>query len=278
MPNSKIKNLILLILVLCNLCLLSLVLPTRMEERQLSRRSSAQLLSLYEAQGLSLPEGELPASRELYQLEAQLDEAAALSAARALLGDEVLAEEESGSYQSVYSSSRGSCSIRRSTLEAELSDGSQAGGSVRSATKKLVQQMGIYTASITEEAGAADESTVTVCQSILGVPVFSALLRFTWQDGTLLRVDGTFCPIAQTLTAVGEETCISCIDALVVFLDAREQTGWVGSAITQIEQGYQLADSASASTLRLIPVWRLQTDTGAFLVNGITREVTVANP
>ena len=44
--------------------------------------------------------------------------------------------------------------------------------------------------------------------------------------------------------------------------------------IQAIEQGYLLAESAGASTVQLIPVWRLSTDTGEFFVHGITGEVS----
>lgn len=277
MPNSKIKNMVLLILSLCCLCLLALVIPTRLQERQQLARTDAQLRALYAAEGLTLPEAALPKSLPLELLDAQLDAEAARAVAQALLGSELMTEEDTGGFQLSYSAPSGSCTIRRGALEAELSGGDAVSGSLRRSAMKTMRRMGLSAAEASEPAVTDGGSEVTVHQSLLDVPVFSAELRFLYSGGVLRRVSGVCCPIAETLTAASGSVCISCTDALTVFLGAREQTGWVGSAVTGIQQGYLLADTASASTFRLVPVWRLETDTGIFFVNGITREVTSAH-
>ena len=274
MPASKLKNLVIWILLLCNIFLLILVLPARLQAKQQRSALRAELAELYAGYGLSLPEGDLPQSQNLYLLEAQYDSDAALTAARALLGEEVLAESDSGSYQTVYTSSGGKCTVRRDSLSATLKNGSAVSGNLRNAARETLSRMDFAIDTLGAVVSDGAKSTVTARQSIAGASVFSCELTLTYQNGTLLSVSGGFCPTGKTLTAIGTETSISCADALVAFLNAMEQTGWVGSAITEIEQGYLLAESASASTVRLIPVWRLSTDTGVFFVHGITREVS----
>lgn len=56
---------------------------------------------------------------------------------------------------------------------------------------------------------------------------------------------------------------------------SRDALGWVGSQITGIQQGYLHSETAT-SALRFTPVWRVETDTAVFYVNGITREVRQA--
>ena len=63
--------------------------------------------------------------------------------------------------------------------------------------------------------------------------------------------------------------------ALTQLLAGRDALGWVGSSVTGLTQGYLPADSAGGG-IRLVPVWLIETDTGNFFVNGITREVTAA--
>lgn len=276
MPASKLKNLAIIILLLCNVFLLILVVPARWESRQQQNALRDQLVALYDGYGLSLPEGRLPEGRELYLLEAQYDADAALAAARALLGEQVLSESDSGSYQTSYTSSRGACTIRRDSLNAKLTDGSAVNGSLRTATRRTLGKMGFAIDTLSSPVSEGGENLVTARQSIAGSSVFSCELVFRYRAGVLQSVSGGFCPAAETLTAIGSEKSISCADALVAFLNALEQTGWVGSAITGIEQGYLLAESAGASTVQLIPVWQLSTDTGVFYVNGITRDVTAA--
>ena len=103
------------------------------------------------------------------------------------------------------------------------------------------------------------------------MPVFESELVFTYRNSALSYVEGTFYPSAQA-ARVSEDACISCADALVALLSNRDSLGWVGSEVTACEQGYLHSETAS-SALRFVPVWRIETDAGAFYVNGITREV-----
>jgi len=274
MPASKLKNLVILILLLCNVFLLILVVPGRLAAQQQRDALREELGALYAGYGLTLPEGKLPEGRDLYLLEAQYDAEAALTAAQALLGEQVLSESASGSYQSTYTSALGKCTIRRDSLSAALALGDVVSGSLRTATRKTLNQMNFAIDTLGSVVSEGAVNTVTARQSIAGAAVFSCELTFTYRGGVLQSVSGGYCPAAETLTAIGSQTSISCADALVAFLNSMEQTGWVGSAITAIDQGYLLAESAGASTVQLIPVWRLDTDTGTFYVHGITREVS----
>ena len=274
MPASKLKNLVILILLLCNVFLLILVVPGRLAAQQQREALRNELVALYAGYGLTLPEGNLPEGQDLHLLEAQYDAEVALTAARALLGEQVLSESESGSYQTTYTSSGGKCTIRRDSLSAALARGSAVSGSLRTATRKTLSHMGFAIDKLSSPVSEGAVNTLTARQSIAGAPVFSCELTFTYKASVLQSVSGGYCPASKTLTAIGTEVSISCADALVAFLNSMEQTGWVGSAITSIEQGYLLAESAGASTVQLIPVWRLDTDTGTFYVHGITREVS----
>ena len=113
---------------------------------------------------------------------------------------------------------------------------------------------------------------VTARQALLGVPVFGAELTFTYQNGTLCAVSGTVCPGNGTAQRVSEQECMSCADALTQILASRDETGWVGSRILSVQQGYLHAETAAAA-LRFVPMWQIETDTALFFVNGITGEV-----
>ena len=115
--------------------------------------------------------------------------------------------------------------------------------------------------------------TLTATQSILGVPVLSGDLTLTYSNSRLTALEGTFFTGADTLARVSDESCLTAADALVAFLSARYDLGWVGSAVTGMEQGYLRSEAATAAAVRLTPVWRLDTDTGSFLINGMTGEV-----
>jgi hypothetical protein len=152
-------------------------------------------------------------------------------------------------------------------------DGTYTASDPVSGTKKLLRSMGFDAASVSDPVRlSAGVYEVTATQKILGVPVFSEGLRFSYTNGALTDVSGVFF-LSGTVARVSEDACISCADALTALLAARDTLGWVGSKIQAVRQGYQYAETASASA-RLIPVWRIDTDTGSFFVNGITREIT----
>jgi len=97
----------------------------------------------------------------------------------------------------------------------------------------------------------------------------------TYSNGKLSLVEGCFYYGGQTPSRVSEQSCISAADALIAFLSARYDLGWVGSSIVSLSQGYLRSDTASASTLQLSPVGNLETDPGTFLINGLTGAVTL---
>lgn len=117
--------------------------------------------------------------------------------------------------------------------------------------------------------------TLTATQAVLGVPVLSGDLTLTYSNSRLTELSGLFFTGANVLSRVSDTASISAADAVVAFLAARYDLGWVGSAILSLSQGYIRSETAAAAAVHLTPVWLLETDTGAFLVNGITSEVRI---
>lgn len=275
MPYSKVKNLLILILALVNVLLLCLVLPLRherMEQRALEER---RLADLFSRSGVALLVGALPEERTLYTVEFSPDPEAALTAANALLGTDVLAQADSTPYLSLYTSSAGRVEISRGgNLEARFY-GRKSAGSVPAEVHSLMEGMGLETAFVSEPARqSAGVYEVTAVQKLLGVPVFSSALAFIYRSGALTRLEGTAYFDTTGICRTDDVACSSCADALVAFLGSRDALGWVGAEVREARQGYLHMETASAAVVRLAPGWRISTDTGAFWVNGITREVS----
>lgn len=275
MPYSKVKNLLILILVLVNALLLCLVLPLRHESMEQKKLERQKLEDLFAQNGVSLSVGALPEERVLYPLEFSPDPEAALPAANALLGSAVLAQADSTPYLSLYTASAGRVEIARGgNVEARFY-GRKSAGNVPQEVGSLMEGMGLETASVSEPARqSAGVYTVTAVQKLLDVPVFSSALVFTYRSGALTRLEGTAYFDTTGICRTGDAPCASCADALVAFLGSRDALGWVGAEVSEVRQGYLHVETASAAVVRLIPGWRVSTDTGAFWVNGITREVS----
>ena len=275
MPISKLKNIVILLLALVNVLLLALVLPLQQERRQQEALAMENLQDLFERYEVSLHLESLPATESLYTLEFSPETDAALPAVQSLLGEMVLAQDDSTQYLSLYRSDLGQCQISRSgQLEARLV-GREAESDLSQAVAKCLEDMGVEVASISApNRVSAGVYTVQAVQQLLGVPVFSSTVEFTFHNSVLTRVEGTVYFDTANLYRTDDVTCISCADALVAFLSNRDALGWVGSSVSGVTQGYLRTETASATLVRLIPGWQISTDTGLFWVNGITRQVS----
>ena len=273
MSVSKIKSLILLILALTVLFLLALVIPSNTAQQRQARQLHEQLSALFATYDVTLEGETLPAGATICTVEiSAVDER---TAAEALLGTAMQPEENTSRYEHRYRSEQGECSFSSSgAIDAALSV-SSAVRDPEQHTQKLLRELSagtVQTAAAENDSGVV---TIHVAQQLLGVPVLSDGLMLRYENGCLRTLTGVLYPLAMPIVRVSEQTSISCADALVRFLACRDQLGWVGSRILLTEQGYLPAETASGS-IRLLPVWKIETDTDSFFVNGITREVTLA--
>ena len=276
MPAAKVKNIVILILVLVNILLLCLVIPLSRERQAQAAETYAKLETLMEGYGVQLHVEDLPNTRTLYTLEFTPEGDGSLSAMQTLLGEMVLMENDSTRYVQIYRSDQGICQLSRGGgIDARLENRETASDLPKAAAKEL-EAMGLTVAYVTTPSrSSAGIYTVTAAQQLLDVPVFTAAVRCTFQNGVLSRMEGTLYFDTTDLCRTDDDTCCSAADALVAFLGSRDALGWVGASITEVTQGYCRAETASAAVVRLVPGWRISTDTGEFWVNGITRQVSV---
>lgn len=277
MPVSKLKNLAILILLMANVLLILVVVPTSAAARREQTALRDSLQALYAQQSITLEPDAVPDTVTLYMLELKEDSQANRQAASVLLGSQLLVQDDSTRYLSVYQSDLGDCSISyNGAFRAHLENQPES-SDLSKAARKTLQFMGFTCAELSQpQRLRAGVYTVTATQAVLGVPVFSGVLTLTYSNSRLTSLEGTFFTGMESLARVSSQACISAADALVAFLSARYDLGWVGSAVTAMEQGYIRSETAAAAVVRLTPVWRLTTDTGVFLVNGITGEITTA--
>ena len=104
MPVSKLKNLAILILLLANLALLAVLIPNRLARAREADRLRETLSELCAAEDVALSPNAVPNTVDLYALELGEDEEADLAAATALLGQEVVFQDDSTRYLSRYTS------------------------------------------------------------------------------------------------------------------------------------------------------------------------------
>lgn len=264
MPVSKLKNIAIVILLTANLILLAFLIPNRLDQENRQVQLKESLSALYAAEDVALEPSAIPETRTLYGLQLSSSTSSQVRAATALLGEQPVAQADPAGWLSSFRSSGGTCAVgRNGAFQARLTGLAKDPATV-------LEEMGC---TWTHRAQAGQ--SVSVTQTVLEVPVFSEGLTLTYEGDLLKAVDGVFFCGADTPVRISQEACMTAADALVLFLDRRFDLGWVGSAVSALEQGYLQAGTASAANVQLVPVWRLITDTDSFLINGLSGEISL---
>ena len=271
MSWKRVKSVILVTLLAVNLLLACCSLPLLIHQRREESRLLEELKDLYAQSGITLTAQSLPREKTLTTLDLTFGEVAASAAAGALLGEGTVRLEDAGPYTLSYVGPAGSCRIGQDcSFFAGLTAAEPAGDRPRDAASRLTA-MGCAVAG-TEETPSGD---LLITQSVLGCPVFGQGLTIRYEDGAMTELEGLLVLWDDLPIRVSDTECCSAADALAAFLSHRSELGLVCGTVGTPEQGWLVGDAASVSTLRLIPVWRLETDTGTVLVNGIDRTLTL---
>ncbi|MBQ7254777.1 MAG: hypothetical protein IJS31_00810 [Oscillospiraceae bacterium] len=265
MPASKLKNLVILILLFANLFLLALAVPSYLEKQTQAQTAASALSELFAQAEVTLDPSIIPSSPELYPQEVSCAPADNLAAVTALLGDQVISAEQA--FRTDFRSASGTAYL---TIGGEFrcEPTAIASDDPHAETVRLLEKMGGEWDSVSHSG-----ELYFAAQKIGGVPVLSNRLSFSWKNGELRVVSGRLVA-GETARRAKQTPSCTAQDALLAFYASRLELGWVGSRIESVQQGFVIADSASPAAVQLIPSWRIATDGGAYLVDGISRAVT----
>ena len=274
MEWRRLKNIIILILLLVNGFLLVLVAARRSEAQRYERSALEQAIEVLERQGIRVDAGGLSPAGQLPPLtiERDLDKEAQL--ARALLGSGAQADNRGGGLY-LYQSALGELSVRAGgEFSAGLSEDEHwRTERPESHAAALLKSMGVA-ARQTAVAARGEETAVQFCQLWNGVPVFSCQVEFVYEGGLLRTIRGTLLIAGQSAQEAGE--VLSMPTALLRFLDGVTGTGDVCSAIQSMEAGYRAAAQPLSGGTRLTAVWLIASDTAVYYLDGATGALTRA--
>ena len=264
MKTSRIKTIVIVILLLVNVFLLVLLLGRRNEQRIAYERSVEQLSLLLVNNGITFDTSLLPDKVSFPAAELTHDAAAEAAFAHALLGDNAAARSTGGG-NSVYESERGSLRFR-------------ANGAVDGSMNCPARDPADFLSGILPPLGYrvdvsgvnfAGSGTAVAVREMDSTRIFNAPLTFTFESGALTSVSGSFLP---SVTLTKSTDGMDAISALVRFLDYRNTNGLVCTQIVHLENGY-LLQSAAVSP-KLVPAWHIMTDVSEYYVNSVTGEIT----
>lgn len=264
MERSRLKNIIILILVLVNAALLFSLGFRRTESLNSRSRTTEELTELFAREGISLraklPADTPPAGKTL---ERSIDRDRALAAAA--LGDELTVSDEGGGIYTCFGSSgqayfhaNGSFSI----------SGTLAADNPEAFCRKFCKAGGYQDFTYSVSGGSGSGSAV---QYFEGYPVVDAAVGFRVENGVLVSISGTHLP--STFLSSGDRSSMTSATALTRFLVSRRESGTVVSEVSDVYLCYEL-QSTTAAPMTLSPAWCIVTDTFNYYVNCLTGGVT----
>lgn len=268
MPWSKLKNIILIILTVTNLCLLALVaIPTLQSGRLLSQAREDAILLLQNS-GVQVEADAVPQSMELPAQVAKRDLEWEERAAAALLGGPVTAQARGGEVYSYYND-RGSIQFHSDgTCSSQLEPGAVPLGEDRAAgCLALLKKMGLE-GEILEDEGEA----LLFRQTWKGWPLFTQQITVLCQEDFLSAITAGRLMAAAPQPDPARQT-VTVATALIDLFNGVTALGDVCNRIDAVEPGYITAAALTGATV-LTPVWRVTTDTGVYQLDAVSGEVS----
>lgn len=275
MEWGKVKNIIILILLLVNGFLLILVGARRSEVRRYEQSALERSVQVLEENGIRMEPGAMAAGiTGVSPLTAERDIDAEARLVAALMGEEITGNHRGGGLYT-YVSDRGQVSVRAggeiSLIASEdrywLTDDPAAHAAA------LMEALPVAMEPVSADIAGGDGS-VTYRQRWEGAPVFSCQVTLTYRDGRLTDLSGSL--LAAERTAAESAELLTLPTVLMRFLDGILDSGDTCSAVHAVEPGYRVSQSFSGA-VRLTSVWRISTDMTDYYLDGITGELSWAS-
>lgn len=272
MDTSKIKNIIILILLLLNAFLCAAVISDRSRTRSAQAEAWDAAVAAMEKAGISVSEeisGEIE-TPSVYSLRRDMDseqkwlEQVLGSVSRSDLGGNIW----------FYSSDKGQASVR-GTGECDIllnADACETGRDMEKTALRFMRQLGLEPDADGARTSAGTDGSGTVELGCIwqGCRVYNAQMSFTFNDEYLMIVSGT--RIFEHSVPESRNKVMDELSVMMRFLEVVGEQGFVCSSLNGLEAGYIFSVAVSGEGT-LNPVWHFTTDTGEVYINAVTGRV-----
>lgn len=269
MESAKLKNIILIILIVTNVFLLSLMVFQRLESRQYQQKALADAVALLEQRGISVRQEAIPAQDFPAPAALTRDQAGEKEVFTALLGEDTVLTQRG--LVSLYTGPLGQAEVRG---DGSFSVKLEPGAYSMAESSDPANYVLAFLARRMSFGGRLDrvtDDTVTATQIWDNSPVFSCQVTVTYDQGSLVSVAGTRL-VGQPSADVQTSLPLSTATLLVRFRAGLIDSGDTCTAVLSATQGYTLSSGADGK-LRLTPVLRLETDTNPYILDALTGEL-----
>lgn len=271
MEWPKIKTILILILATVNLFLLSLVANRGWQSAKNYETSITQSISIMAQNGVALSRGTIPNVDTIPTGVVERDPWLEWESIRVLLGENVTASGDGITYHSEKGLAR---FYANGEFYAKLSPNVYpvVDSSVAEFALTLLNEMGIEGDVV---AVAPDQSWVTACQTVEGVPVFSCEISLIFEDGFFVEISAGSRRLTGETQFVAVDEQFSAPMSLLHWLDFVQLNVQPCEEITEIELGYVLETRGGVT--ELAPTWKIVTDWTTYMVSARTGNVTFAS-
>lgn len=277
MEGAKLKNIVILILVLLNAFLLVLSGGRRMQDARTREQARAAAVQVIRQGGVALDEQIVPEQMDLLPMRANRDTAAERLQAQSLLGGEVETQVRGGEVYR-YSNSAGWLQVHGTgQFSAQLAQGTAALNEETaqqhavSLLARLDMQSRVESCDVTGGQG-----TVVLTQMLGSTPLTDCRVEVCYENNCAVSISG-----GRRLLGVPEReaegTPVTVATALMRLYNGLNDLGDIYSGILEITPTYALSVDRTGST-RLTPVWQVRTDTGVYRLDTLTGELTRTGP
>lgn len=272
MEWQKLKNIIILILLVVNGFLLVLVVSRNQEDLRYERSALDQTVQVLANSGIQVDLSAAAPAEGLAPFSVERDLDRELQLARALLGQEVQGENRGGGLY-LYQNGVGELSVRAGgELSAELTGGGAPSTDYPDHhAAGLLKEMGVEAEQIDviEEGG---ETRVRFRQLWNGAPLFSCEVELTYRGGALASIQGALLTAQSGSAEQGRAMTLP--TALMRFSEEITAAGDVCSVIQSMEPGFRGTVQSLSGGVRLAPVWLVSTDTAQYYLDCVAGSLT----
>ena len=263
MAWPKIKNIIILILLGTNLCLLGFAVSRGAGDRRQQEQARANAISFLQEQGIQIEEEMVPSTMELQAQIVRRNAEQESVLAAALLEGEVSVEAR-GAEVYRYFNENGSVQFHSNgEFSAQFSSGGLAAGNMELEEhgRQILERLAFQGELLRMEQGE-ETCTLTYREYWDGMPLLNCQATLHYENGNLLRITAGR-RLAGEPELDNSVQQITVATALMKFYTGMKAPGDVYTQITEITPGYVVSSTLS-ETIPLVPVWYISTDVGTF--------------
>lgn len=269
MDKYKIKNFILIMLVLVNIFLLFIVISNEISSERLRRNREDTLRRILLSNSIELDEGVRLDAEPLPEVSLTRSLRSEEQAVASLIGR--CETSDLGGSIIYYDGDKGAARFR-GTAEFELvfnPDVIYAGSDPEYTAADAMKRLGFR--SRPEDAQVQSDSedrTVILNLTYKSKPVFNSRISCYFVNGSLNIVEGKAF-FSKVVSRSSVDTLPDACTILMRFLEYIKTNQLSCTEITAVESGY-FAESTVVDECVMHPVWRISTDAGSFFMDGIT--------